>query len=204
MSAFSPPNYLETQRWHGLRIGLLGGSFHPPHTGHIKLSRAAIKLLDLDFVWWLVTPKNPIKETVSPASYEQRLKEAQDMTAQHPLILVSRLEQVLESAYTYQTLLRLRRYFPATSFIWLGGIDLALGFHRWKYASALPDLAPFAFFARPPAYQLVTGNMMMMRSDLAHKDLHGCIRKPKLRPRTIYWAREWPMHNISSTELRNQ
>lgn len=204
MSCFSPPHYLEGQRWRGLRIGLLGGSFHPPHEGHIRLSAAAIKTLDLDFVWWLVTPKNPVKDSVSISSYEERFKAAFDMASPCARILVSRLEQDLGSAYTYQTLQALQRYFTTTSFVWLCGFDLALNFHRWRRASTLPDLAPFAFFARPPACQLVRPNILSMRSDLAHIHLRPHSEKPRLAPRTIYWAREQAMYDISSTQLRNQ
>src|SRR5574340_838365 len=46
----------------GMRIGLLGGSFNPPHAAHRAISLFAIKRLNLDRVWWLVTPGNPLKE----------------------------------------------------------------------------------------------------------------------------------------------
>ena len=204
MGAFSPPNYLEARRWQGLRIGLLGGSFHPPHEGHIRLSYAARKLLGLDFVWWLVTPKNPIKDSVSIASYDTRVSAAYDMSSQYAHIVVSRFEHDLASANTYQTLRGLHRYFPDTAFVWLCGFDLALNFHRWQRAHDLPELAPFAFFARPPAYQLVTGNFLAMRKDLTHICLPDDSSAPELRARTIFWAKALPMHNISSTQLRTR
>jgi nicotinate-nucleotide adenylyltransferase len=202
MSAFSPPKCLEGRRWEGLRIGLLGGSFHPPHEGHIRLSQRAAKLLELDFVWWLVTPKNPIKDSVSTASYDERVRSAHDIASPYARIIVSRLEQRMESHYTYQTLQDMRRYFSGVSFVWLCGFDLALNFHHWRKATALPDLAPFAFFARPPAHRLVTQNMLKMRSDLLHIHLPGDFKKPWLRPGTIYWALQEPMYAISSTKLR--
>ena len=202
MSAFTPPKILEGRRWFGLRVGLLGGSFHPSHEGHVRLSCTALKMLGLDFIWWLVTPKNPIKDTVSAASFEQRLKAARQMAAPCPRILVSRLEKDLASTYSYQTLQGIRRYFPETSFVWLCGFDLALNFHRWHKAAVLPDLASFAFFARPPAYQLVANNMLAMRGDLAHRHIPHTHNRPDLSPRTIYWAREVPMHDISSSRLR--
>ena len=58
----------EVGAWHvptglsvGQRIGLLGGSFNPAHEGHLEISLLAISLLELDEVWWLVTPQNPLK-----------------------------------------------------------------------------------------------------------------------------------------------
>ena len=46
----------------GLRIGLLGGSFDPPHSGHMHISKWAIKEFSLDRIWWLVSPGNPLKK----------------------------------------------------------------------------------------------------------------------------------------------
>src|SRR5580700_7746726 len=50
----------------GLRIGLLGGSFDPAHCGHLHVSLTAMKRLGLDYVWWLVSPGNPLKEAPAP------------------------------------------------------------------------------------------------------------------------------------------
>ena len=52
-------------------IGLLGGSFDPPHKGHLYISLEAKKILNLDEIWWLVTPQNPLKIN-KPASYKER------------------------------------------------------------------------------------------------------------------------------------
>ena len=54
-------------------IGLLGGSFDPPHKGHLYISLEAKKILKLDEIWWLVTPQNPLKIN-KPASYSERLR----------------------------------------------------------------------------------------------------------------------------------
>ena len=54
-------------------IGLLGGSFDPPHRGHLYISLEAKKLLKLNEIWWLVTPQNPLKISM-PASYEERIR----------------------------------------------------------------------------------------------------------------------------------
>ena len=55
-----------------IRIGLLGGSFDPPHRGHLYISLEAKRILKLNEIWWLVTPKNPLK-IIKPASYKERL-----------------------------------------------------------------------------------------------------------------------------------
>ena len=57
----------------GMRIGLLGGSFNPPHEGHALITRLALRRLRLDRIWWLVTPGNPLKETSGLPSLAVRM-----------------------------------------------------------------------------------------------------------------------------------
>ena len=53
----------------GLRVGLLGGSFNPAHAGHLHVSEVALKRLRLDYVWWLVSPQNPLKPVAGMAPF---------------------------------------------------------------------------------------------------------------------------------------
>ena len=66
------------------KIGLLGGSFDPPHKGHLFISLEAKKILKLDEVWWLVTPKNPLKIS-EPASYVERVNNCKNITRNFPI-----------------------------------------------------------------------------------------------------------------------
>ena len=100
--SFSPPRILDAHRWRGMRIGLLGGSFNPPHEGHVHISAAAMKGLQLDMVWWLVTPQNPLKKT-RPVDIQQRMQMARDLI-QDPRILVTDIEQDLGTNITYQSI----------------------------------------------------------------------------------------------------
>ena len=63
------------------RIGLLGGSFNPAHAGHLHISKQALKRLQLDEVWWLVSPQNPLKSPAELADYDARLESAEAMAA---------------------------------------------------------------------------------------------------------------------------
>ena len=65
-------------------IGLLGGSFDPPHRGHLYISLEAKKILQLDGIWWLVTPKNPLKIS-KPATYKERIYNCKTITRKHPI-----------------------------------------------------------------------------------------------------------------------
>ena len=73
-------------------IGLLGGSFNPAHAGHAHLSKEALKRLQLDAVWWLVSPRNPLKNRKELAPYDKRLASAQALAASHPRLAVSDFE----------------------------------------------------------------------------------------------------------------
>ncbi|MEC8370390.1 MAG: nicotinic acid mononucleotide adenylyltransferase, partial [Pseudomonadota bacterium] len=57
-------------------IGLLGGSFNPAHDGHLMISLIALKRLQLDEVWWLVSPQNPLKSAAGMAPFSERLANA--------------------------------------------------------------------------------------------------------------------------------
>ncbi len=130
------------------RIGLLGGSFNPAHAGHREISLAALARLDLDAVWWLVTPGNPLKDPEEYAAYDQRLHQARAV-ANHADIVVSDFEQRRGLQYTVDTLDQIKDANPNASFAWLMGADSLVNFHRWKNWRRIAELAPIAIFNRP-------------------------------------------------------
>src|SRR5277367_3837374 len=93
------------------RIGLLGGSFNPAHGGHLHISRLALKRLDLDEVWWLVSPQNPLKPVQGMAPFEQRLSAAVAFARRYPRIKISGIEASLNTRYTANTIAALERRF---------------------------------------------------------------------------------------------
>ena len=76
------------------RIGLLGGSFDPPHKGHLYISKEAKKILHLDEVWWLVVPKNPLKIS-QPATYNERVKNCKKLIKGEP-IFIKEIEKIVK------------------------------------------------------------------------------------------------------------
>src|SRR5438874_2817255 len=87
----------------GMRVGLLGGSFNPPHAAHRAISLFALKRLQLDRIWWLVSPGNPLKEPGGLHDLGARA-EAARRVADHPRIDVSCLEAVIGTRYTVDTI----------------------------------------------------------------------------------------------------
>lgn len=133
----------------GLRIGLLGGSFNPPHDGHVHVSRAALRALGLDYVWWLVSPQNPLKPKRGMASFAKRLDAAQLLATRHPRMIATGIEAVLDTRFTIDSLRALKHRFPETRFVWLMGSDNLVQIPRWRRWQAIFSEVPVAVVARP-------------------------------------------------------
>jgi nicotinate-nucleotide adenylyltransferase len=134
------------------RIGLLGGSFNPAHEGHRHISLMALHRLDLDEVWWLVSPQNPLKSSNGMAPLEARLDSARS-AARHPRIKVGALESRLGTRYTADTLAALHKRFPCCRFVWLMGADNLAQIRHWEHWNSIFETTAIAVFARP-AYDL--------------------------------------------------
>ena len=115
----------------GMRIGLFGGTFDPPHQAHLAAALLALKRLKLDRVWWLVTPGNPLKNTRGLAPLANRIAAARALTS-HPRIDITGLEAVIKTRYTYDTISWLLARCPGVQFVWIMGADNLRSFHRWQ------------------------------------------------------------------------
>lgn len=187
---FSPyrppsPHLLGSRRWAGKRVGLLGGSFNPPHEGHRHIALAALRRHKLDAVWWMVSPQNPLKD--KHTSFEKRYAMTQNFV-KHPRMIVTDIEARLQTRYSFQTVKSLRKRFPKTRFIWIAGMDNALIFHRWDQWKALLRAIPFIFFNRPPNRMAVNNNMVRLYAG----------------QKNVTWSLCGKTRNISSTALRNK
>lgn len=184
-----------------MRVGLLGGSFNPPHKGHLHIARLAKAKFGLDVVWWLITPQNPLKDTTEMKAYEWRHNDVENMLADYPRQIPTHLESEMDSTCTFETVIELRRYFPKTDFIWICGMDNALIFHKWERWQEILELMPITFIARPPATHLVKHCPVRMINDIPqwHKTQE---RKTDLKKPGIYWLEGSKMLDISSTEIR--
>jgi nicotinate-nucleotide adenylyltransferase len=133
----------------GMRVGLLGGSFNPPHAAHRAISLFALKRLKLDRVWWLVTPGNPLKDHDGLRDLDARVEAARKM-AGDPRIDVSCLESVIRTRYTVDTISYLRRRASGLRFVWIMGADNLAQFHRWQNWRRIASEVPIAVIDRPP------------------------------------------------------
>ena len=128
--------------------GLLGGSFNPAHGGHRRITRFTIDALDLDEVWWLVSPGNPLKPKAGMAPLPARVLSAEAQARRTPIVPTA-IEQQLGTRYTVDTLAALKRRYPKRRFVWLMGSDNLAQFHRWKDWRKIARMMPIAVIARP-------------------------------------------------------
>ncbi|MDJ0895381.1 MAG: nicotinate-nucleotide adenylyltransferase [Alphaproteobacteria bacterium] len=131
------------------RVGLLGGSFNPAHEAHMLISREARKRLDLDEVWWLVSPQNPLKGTADMGRLPDRLAAAGAVASAEPWIRVTDIESRLGTRYTADTLRVLKRRYPRCRFVWLMGADNLAQIDRWQDWPFIFHSLPIAVFDRP-------------------------------------------------------
>jgi nicotinate-nucleotide adenylyltransferase len=128
---------------------LLGGSFNPAHAGHRHISLFAARALNLEEVWWMVSPGNPLKtDRRDMATLVDRLKSAR-AASRRSIIKVTAIEQNLGTRFTVDTLSQLVRRFPNRRFVWLMGADNLAQFHRWRDWRRIAALMPIAVIARP-------------------------------------------------------
>lgn len=184
----------------GMRIGVMGGSFNPPHAGHVMVAKTALRRLGLDQLWWLVTPGNPLKSHDGLAPLNERLADARALANDSRMVMTA-FEDTLQSPYTAETLAFLKTRYRATRFVWVMGADNLAGFHRWQRWRDIAQAMPFAVVDRP-------GWHLRALSSPAGQKLNPW-RLPEAR------ARELPMANapawvflttrlcpVSSTDLR--
>ena len=131
----------------GMRIGLFGGTFDPPHAAHRAACLLALRRLGLDRVWWLVTPGNPLKDTRGLAPLAERIAAAKSL-AHHPLIDVTDVEAEIGTSYTYETVSYLVRRCRGVHFVWIMGADNLRTFHRWQRWRGIAELVPIAVVDR--------------------------------------------------------
>lgn len=184
----------------GMRIGLYGGSFNPPHAGHRHVSQMALKRLGLDRIWWIVTPGNPLKDTGELATTAMRVEEAQAV-ADDPRIDVTAFEEEIGARYTVDTLSYLKRRYPNVRFVWIMGADNLASFHRWRGWRRIARMMPMAIIDRPGWTLKAVRSRSAAALSKGRIDEADARALPGLKPPA--WAfLHGPRSHLSSTQLR--
>lgn len=180
-------------------VGLLGGSFDPPHGGHVHITQAAMKRFCLDRVWWLVSPGNPLKER-GPAPFAERVHAGRAIM-RHPRVAVTDFEAQVGTRYTAETLRALIAHFPKVRFVWLMGADNLVQFDQWQDWRWIMETVPVGVLARP-------GDRMAARTSKAARIYAGARlkgREARLlgQSQAPAWAfQNMPMRDVSSSAIR--
>ncbi len=185
----------------GMRIGLLGGSFDPPHRGHVHITREAMKRFGLDRVWWLVSPGNPLKAE-GPASLERRMAAARAVM-DHPRVEITDIEARLGTRYTAATLSALLPRYPGVRFVWLMGADNLAGFHHWDRWDWIMRQVPVGVIARPGERTAARHAPAAARFERSRLRGAEARRLPGATP-PAWCFLNIPMVKMSSTELRSR
>ncbi len=201
MSIFSNPQLLNSPRWKNMRVGILGGSFNPPHAGHVHISKMVLKSLHLDAIWWLVTPQNPLKSAKELLPIDKRIELSREIIDNYPKILVTGMEQEFDTTYSYASIKALKKHYPNTDFAWITGMDNAHSLHLWQNWQELLNEICMVHVTRMPPVKLIKQCPVRMMANQKHITLNkaGCL---PLDSNTTYWLLQKKMIDISSTELR--
>lgn len=184
------------------KIGLLGGSFNPAHEGHREISMAALDHLNLDEIWWLVSPGNPLKSDENLNTFDHRFQSAKNMMNDERII-VSDLEKKLKTRFTVDTITKLKSNYPSHYFVWLMGADNLAQFDKWKDWEKIANTVPIAIFNRP-RYSMANNESVAAKALKKYRIDQANIRNLyKLKPPA--WSFYEATYNpTSSTELRNK
>tara|TARA_B110000196_G_C21040300_1_gene612143 strand:- start:216 stop:743 length:528 start_codon:yes stop_codon:yes gene_type:complete len=129
------------------KIGILGGSFDPPHAGHVYISKLALKKLKLNEVLWFVTKQNPLKKKAY-LSKNLRIKLSRNILKNEKKIFVKLLNDKINSENTFNLLKNLKNKNKNSKLYFLMGADNMIKLHKWEKWKKIPSVAKIVVFAR--------------------------------------------------------
>ncbi len=198
----TPPSPYHGDLWAGQKVGILGGSFNPAHDGHRHISLQALAHLQLDAVWWMVSPQNPLKSKKDMAPLKERLASA-EAVSQHPKIVVTEIEAHLNTRYTADTLEKLRTLFSRTTFVWLMGRDNLHQIDKWERWEEIFENVHVCVMDRPPRHDALTGCVALdrFRPYLLEQERAKYLTRTPLPAWTILHT---PLNHLSATAIREE
>jgi nicotinate-nucleotide adenylyltransferase len=126
-----------------MRIACFGGSFNPPHKGHLAIALSALRQARFDEVWFIPSRQAPLRED-APVSFEHRVMMIQAMIKPYRKLKICSIEaQLPQPSFTINTVTTLIEHYPDCTFAWIIGSDQANQFDQWKDAARLQALVPF-------------------------------------------------------------
>ena len=130
-----------------IKVGILGGTFDPPHICHLHISKIGIKKLKLNKLIWIITKKNPLKQKPYLET-KARIKLSRKITKNEKKIFVQYLDGKLKSKNTFDLLDYIKKKNKKTKLYFLIGADNLINFHKWNNWKKIPNLAKIVVFSR--------------------------------------------------------
>mgnify|MGYP001322046000 CR=1 FL=1 len=130
-----------------IKIGILGGTFDPPHKGHVYISKITLKKLKLNKIFWLITKKNPFKKKPY-LSTQSRIKLSKKITKNNKEIFIKYYDEKIKSSNTFNLLKYIKTQNKKSELFFLIGADNLKKFHKWKNWNKIPKLAKIVVFPR--------------------------------------------------------
>lgn len=132
-----------------MKIGLYSGSFNPIHHGHVMLANYLVEFSDLDELWFVVSPQNPLKKKEDLLDDAERLKMVELAIGDDPKMRASDVEfSMPQPSYTINTLRALSKQYPDNQFVFICGMDSLQGLPRWREYQAILDDYELLVFPR--------------------------------------------------------
>jgi nicotinate-nucleotide adenylyltransferase len=170
MAGAPPSRYLRMPHAEkGMQVGLFGGSFNPPHAGHALVAEIAVRRLQLDQLWWIVTPGNPLKSARELAPLAERVARSVAV-AEDPRIKVTAFEAAHDVRFTADTLALIKARNPGVDFVWIMGADNLRDFHRWQRWRQIAMTFPIAVIDRPGSTLSFLSSVLAKTFDYARLD----------------------------------
>ncbi len=184
----------------GQSVGLYGGSFDPIHDGHLLVAEQAMKRLKLDWLWWLVTPGNPLKAHDPSHGLAARLATVRH-ASYHPRRRVLSIEADLGVRYTADTVSMLTTMRPNVRFVWLMGADNLSSFHRWNQWRLIAAQIPIAVIDRPGSRHAPLSSPAAQTWAKRRVDDYDAAMLAQLNPPVWTFVRG-PLSPLSSSAIR--
>jgi nicotinate-nucleotide adenylyltransferase len=132
------------------KVGLFFGSFNPIHIGHMIVAAYMREFTDLDQVWFVISPQNPLKDKNTLLADHHRLMLVKTAIEDDPEFGVSDIEfKMPKPSYTIDTLTWLGEKHPDYEFVLIAGTDILGSFHKWKNYHVLLEYYKIYIYKRP-------------------------------------------------------
>ncbi|MBP3951336.1 nicotinate-nucleotide adenylyltransferase [Bacillus suaedae] len=164
------------------KIGLFGGTFNPPHLGHMLFAQEALSAFELDEIWFVPVNIPPHKKKENLASNEERVEMLRRSIQWNQDFFVSMIEVEREGpSYTIETVLSLRTQYPSYDFYFLIGGDMIDYLPKWEKIDELMDLVTFIGVDRPGARSESSYAKQVQRLEMIQVDYSSTFIRKRIK-----------------------